>query len=173
MSDFVIPWCSLPGSSVHEISQARILEWVVGFCHLFPSFSIFTYCLCLLYLLPRVQVPHMSSSAINFSFWKTEGKRRRGQQRMRWQHHQFNVDMKIPSSPGDLPKQGTELQFPALSGEFFTTESRPITYQQVQFSRSVMSNSLRPHESQHARPPCPSQVPEFTQIHVHRVSDAI
>ena len=25
-----------------------------------------------------------------------------------------------------------------------------------QFSCSVMSNSLRPHESQHARPPCPS-----------------
>ena len=29
----------------------------------------------------------------------------------------------------------------------------------VQFSRSVMSNSLRPHESQHARPPCPSPTP--------------
>ena len=29
----------------------------------------------------------------------------------------------------------------------------------VQFSRSVVSNSLRPHESQHARPPCPSQTP--------------
>ena len=27
------------------------------------------------------------------------------------------------------------------------------------FSRSVMSNSLRPHESQHARPPCPSPAP--------------
>ena len=26
----------------------------------------------------------------------------------------------------------------------------------VQFSRSVESDSLRPHESQHARPPCPS-----------------
>ena len=26
----------------------------------------------------------------------------------------------------------------------------------VQFSRSVMSDSLRPHESHHARPPCPS-----------------
>ena len=26
----------------------------------------------------------------------------------------------------------------------------------VQFSLSVVSNSLRPHESQHARPPCPS-----------------
>ena len=29
----------------------------------------------------------------------------------------------------------------------------------VQFSRSVMSDSLRPHESQHARPPCPSLTP--------------
>ena len=26
----------------------------------------------------------------------------------------------------------------------------------LQFSRSVVSDSLRPHESQHARPPCPS-----------------
>ena len=39
----------------------------------------------------------------------------------------------------------------------------------VQFSRSVLSDSLRPHESQHARPPYPSP----TQIHVHRASDAI
>ena len=29
----------------------------------------------------------------------------------------------------------------------------------VQFSHSVMFNSLRPHESQHARPPCPSPTP--------------
>ena len=28
-----------------------------------------------------------------------------------------------------------------------------------QFSRSVMSDSLRPHELQHARPPCPSPAP--------------
>ena len=33
--------------------------------------------------------------------------------------------------------------------------------QSVQFSRSVLSDSLwpRPHESQHARPPCPSPTP--------------
>ena len=43
----------------------------------------------------------------------------------------------------------------------------------VQFSRSVVSDSLRPHELRHARPPCPSPTPEFTQTHVHRVSDAI
>ena len=46
-------------------------------------------------------------------------------------------------------------------------------YSSVQFSRSVVSNSLRAHKSQHARPPCPYQLPEFTQTHVHRVSDAI
>ena len=28
-----------------------------------------------------------------------------------------------------------------------------------QISHSVVSNSLQPHESQHARPPCPSQTP--------------
>jgi len=30
---------------------------------------------------------------------------------------------------------------------------------QVQFSRSVMSDSSRPYESQHARPPSPSSIP--------------
>ena len=31
--------------------------------------------------------------------------------------------------------------------------------QSSQFSHSVVSDSLRPHESQHARPPCPSPTP--------------
>ena len=31
-----------------------------------------------------------------------------------------------------------------------------IQFSSVQFSRSVVSDSLRPHELQHARPPCPS-----------------
>ena len=31
----------------------------------------------------------------------------------------------------------------------------------LQFSRSVLSYSLRPHESQHARPPCPSMCSFF------------
>ena len=40
--------------------------------------------------------------------------------------------------------------------------SKPATHRKftsVQFSRSVMSDSLRPHESQHTRPPCPSPTP--------------
>ena len=43
----------------------------------------------------------------------------------------------------------------------------------LQFSRSVMYNSLWPHEPQHARPPCPSPTPGVTQTHVHWVGDAI
>ena len=34
-----------------------------------------------------------------------------------------------------------------------------LSISSVQFSRSVVSDSLRPHESQHARPPCPSPNP--------------
>ena len=34
-----------------------------------------------------------------------------------------------------------------------------IDISSVQFSRSVVSNSLQPHKLQHARPPCPSQTP--------------
>ena len=33
------------------------------------------------------------------------------------------------------------------------------TCDSVHFSRSVVSDSLRPHEPQHARPPCPSPTP--------------
>ena len=32
-------------------------------------------------------------------------------------------------------------------------------FSSVQFSHSVVSDSLRPHEPQHARPPCPSPTP--------------
>ena len=39
------------------------------------------------------------------------------------------------------------------------TPDQVIREVSVQFSRSVMSNSLPPHESQHARPPCPSPTP--------------
>ena len=35
------------------------------------------------------------------------------------------------------------------------TSARPLS---VQFSRSVVSDSLRPHELQHARTPCPDSV---------------
>ena len=42
-----------------------------------------------------------------------------------------------------------------VSQESFPTPQ----FSSVQFSCSVVSNSLWPHESQHARPPCPSPTP--------------
>ena len=48
-----------------------------------------------------------------------------------------------------------------------------LQFSSVQFSRSVLFDSLRPHELQHPRPPCPSPIPELNQTHVHQVSDAI
>ena len=45
--------------------------------------------------------------------------------------------------------------------------------QSVQFSRSVVSNSLQPHGLQHTRPPCPSPTPGVYSNSFHRVGDAI
>ena len=45
-----------------------------------------------------------------------------------------------------------------------------VQFSSVQFSCSVVSDSLRPHESQHTSLPVHHQLLEFTQTHVHRVS---
>ena len=87
---------SMPGSSIHGIFQARILEWA-------------------------------------------------------------NI-----SSSRDLPDPGIESRSPALQAD-----SLPVShlrspfwvFSSVQFSRSVVSDSLWPHELKHARPPCPSPTP--------------
>ena len=43
---------------------------------------------------------------------------------------------------------------------FIEADPLKITqFSSVQFSRSVVSDSLQPHELQHARPPCPSPTP--------------
>ena len=81
--------CSLPGSSIQGIPQARILEWV----------------------------------AISFS---------RGS-----------------SQPRD------RTQVSRIGGRRFNLWAT----REAQFSHSVVSDSLWPHESQHARPPCPSPTP--------------
>ena len=49
-------------------------------------------------------------------------------------------------------------------------EKHCIQFSSFQFSRSVMSDSLRPHESQHARPPCPSPSLRERQIIALQIS---
>ena len=87
--------------------------------------------------------------------------------------HQASLSMGFPGqehwggllfpSRGDLTDSGIKSLSSALAGGFFTTElpGKPpkLSFSSVQFSRSVVSDSLRPHESQHARPPCPSPTP--------------
>ena len=41
----------------------------------------------------------------------------------------------------------------------YTLKVKVAQFSSVQFSHSVVSDSLRPHESQHTRPPCPSPTP--------------
>ena len=61
--------------------------------------------------------------------------------------HSSILAWRIPGTeePSGLPSMGSHSRTPLkrLSSS-------------VQFSRSVVSDSLRPHESQHTRPPCPS-----------------
>ena len=64
----------------------------------------------------------------------------------------------IPPSPS--PTVSKSLSF--MSASPFLLCSRIIStifLSSVQCSRSVVSDSLWPHESQHARPPCPSPTP--------------
>ena len=43
-------------------------------------------------------------------------------------------------------------------------------FSSVQFSRSVVSDSLRPHEPQHARPPCPSPTARVYRSYMVRIN---
>ena len=97
--------CSLPGSSIHGIFQARVLEWgAIAFSqrhHTHIQIHLNTY---------RTYCCYTSLQKISIKSQKF-----------------IKVVIQMPSS--------------------------------VQFSRSVVSDSLRPHELQHARPHCPSPTP--------------
>ena len=48
---------------------------------------------------------------------------------------------------------------PIIQSEVSQKEKHQYSISSVQFSRSVVSDSLQPHELQHARPPCTSPTP--------------
>ena len=48
---------------------------------------------------------------------------------------------------------------PNIQSEVSQKEKHQNSISSVQFSCSVVFDSLQPHESQHARPPCPSPTP--------------
>ena len=73
----------------------------------------------------------------------------------------------IPFSKGSS-QPGDQTWVSSIAGRYFTiqaTRQAPREpgagwgFSLVQFSHSVMSDSLQPHEPQHTRPPCPSPTP--------------
>ena len=65
--------------------------------------------------------------------------------------------------PGDLPSPGIEPRSPALQVDSLLSKppgkTKNTRVGSVQFSHSVVSDSLQPHGLQHTRPPCPSLSP--------------
>ena len=127
MKVLVAQWCqthcdpvdySPPGSSVHGISQARVLEWV---CHFLLQGIFLTKGWKLALLHYRRILDHSSHQEGFISpvwcYWS-------------------DVEPTVAFDQGNYYRRFS-----------------------VQFSRSVVSNSLSPHELQHARPPCLSQTP--------------
>ena len=72
-------------------------------------------------------------------------------------------------SPSNPPPTTNWLNLCLRAVKSVTWKRYKLQFISVQFSRSVLSDSLQPHRLQHARLPCPSPTP---QIHVHRVGDA-
>ena len=59
----------------------------------------------------------------------------------------------LSSRGSSQPRDWTQVS--CIAGRFFTLWGTSS----IQFNCSVVSDSLRPHELQHARPPCPSPIP--------------
>ena len=61
---------------------------------------------------------------------------------------------------GLLQHHSSKISILQHSAFFIVQRSHPtVQFSSFQFSRSVVSDSLGPHELQHARPPCPSPSP--------------
>ena len=124
--------CSLPGSYIHEIFQARILEWVA--IPFFRNEPILIHS----YGLKSILFSNFFSFCLFFSvlffFFLIQDP---------IQDTMLHLSIMFLGSPGLY-------QFPQFNS---------VQFSSVQFSHSVVSDSLRPHASQHARPPCPSPTP--------------
>jgi len=116
---------SQPGSSVHGIFQARILEWVA------------------ISFLPA-NVGDVRDAGSIPGLGRSPGGR-----------HGKPLQYSCLENPMDRGAWWASVHGIAKS----QTQPKQLACSSVQFSRSVMSDSLLPHGLQHARPPCPSPTP--------------
>ena len=82
------------------------------------------------------------------------------------------LPLSITNSWSLLRLMSIESMMPSNQLIFFCTLLL-LPFSSVQFSHSVMSDSLRPHGLQHTRLPVHPQLLELAQTHVHQVGDNI
>ena len=127
--------CNLPGSPVHGISQARILERVaIFFSRGSSQLRDETHVFCVsciagrFFIAESPQKPHMYMYVDRYNY----------------------MCIYTHTHPYTCTHIYTLYQF---------SISAVTNYHNLHFSCSVLSNSLQPHELQHARPPCPLLTP--------------
>ena len=126
---------SPPVSSIHGIFQARILDWIAILSSRGSS-----------QLTDQTHVSCISCIAGRFFFFLTT-------EPLGKPSSSHFADKEIPQQRGYKSEQG------CTSRHWENNSYLVLFFSSVQFSRSVVSDSLRPHELQHTRPPCPSTTP--------------
>ena len=152
--------CSPPGSSVHEILQARILEWVaISSCRESFQHRDWTWVSYVSYIGSKLFTTNAT--------WEAPVLYNRS----------LLVICSILNIVVCVYSQQWTLRCTYPFKLWFSSDMCPgmgLIDRMVQFIRSIVSDSLRLHEPQHTRPPCPSPT---TGVHpnsgVHWVSDAI
>ena len=157
--------CGLPGSSVHEISQARILEWVAISFSRGSSQSRDQTCV---FCIGRRILYHWATGKPIYVYV--------------YIHiflFRFFCYYKIYKILQDIEYiEYSSLCYKFLLFLYFIYNNVYLSIPLLLFScvvvsRSVVSNSLQPQGLQHARLPCSSPTRGITQTHVLWVSDAI
>ena len=153
---------SLPGSSVHGILQQEYWSWLS-----FPSPGDLPN--------PGIEPASLTSSALAGGFfttnaaWETQWKilttikiwkevQYHYRKLASWNESQIQLTIFHPLSVQDQQIWKHTAVTRVCRSPYTCTDSLD-DLNSVQFSCSVVSDSLRPHESQHARPPCPSPTP--------------
>ena len=160
-----IPWFMnvIPRSYAILLFTASALASISSHIH---NWVLFLLWLCL-FILSGVISPLISSSILgtyqpgSSCSQTTDGNL--DLQKVLQKYHSCHMASKFPFSPHPLISETQEILpwYPSLLPEETFQKRSDISYliRSDQISRSVVSDSLRPHETQHARPPCPSPTP--------------
>ena len=135
-----IPWTEEPGRLQSTGSQRVRHNWATSLTH-----SIMLYLICCTWCtwsaVTSPNAPYFKVYDVPFiSTWCQQGKKNANSQRNKWKAMptSFKISLSCPESLVFFPQNGSS------------------SISSVEFSHSVVSDSLRPHELQHTKPPCPS-----------------